>query len=237
MLYHSKTRGWTGPISIKNQNDKTLYQMYSRHRWSSPTGNYCGNLSDTPLPTQDINHTCTLVCGDDKVPIMDPINFSTPDWDTYFQERFAGDWKNVVRLMYSLKMSYARDTGHRTWKRAYIHDRWIPLQNGMMLDLNHDIEANLDETFENAGIPVKWLVMHVLCDKKPVQKITDVLIKRLKTDHVSFWEMVGNRMNEYHLCGERCITKNEFCTPDVIERLSNSANLWVADGYDFVSVA
>lgn len=84
-------------------------------------------------------------------------------WNTYFNDVFDSDWDNVGKYFYEVKSKLPFNLGNRTLRMKDSEERWVILKDGMIMNLDNDNDkAEFDETVTLKGIPIQYLMYHML---------------------------------------------------------------------------
>lgn len=157
-------------------------------------------------------------------------------WNTYFNDVFNNDWDNVGKYFYEVKSRLPFDIGKHTLRMEDSEERWVILKDGMLMNLDNDHDkAEFDETVTLRGIPIQYMLYHMLprLTKKFQSKVE--IIQKLKdrigdkyTKSVIVMQDNGD-LRKYMFTSCHVYWGATELTIDEIQKLADNPNAWNGD--------
>ena len=90
-------------------------------------------------------------------------DYNVDEWNTYFKDVFDSNWDNVGKYYYEFKSKLPFNIGKHTLRSDDSGLRWVILKDGMLMNLdNHRDKAEFDDTVTLQGIPIMFVMLHML---------------------------------------------------------------------------
>jgi len=157
-------------------------------------------------------------------------------WNTYFKDAFDSNWDNVGKYLYEFKSKLPLELGKHTLRMDDNDMRWVILKDGMLLNLDNDTDtAKFDDTVRLRGIPIQYILLHMLPRLPSKFQSTVELIQKLRdrignnyTKSVLAMEDNGD-LKKYTFTSCRVYRWTTELTISEVEKLVNHTDLWNGD--------
>lgn len=169
--------------------------------------------------------------------------YDTEKWNSYFKDVFNSDWDSVGKYYYEVKSKLPYDLGSRTLRINSDNTvRWIILKDGMLMNLvDHTDKAEFDDTVTLKGIPVQYIMLHMLPRISTFASKVDV-IQKLRdrigdkyTKSVLVMQDNGD-LRKYTFTSCHVYWGSTELTVDQIRQLIDNPNAWNGDSLKRLSV-
>lgn len=91
------------------------------------------------------------------------LKYDVDEWNTYFKDVFDSNWDNVGKYYYETKSNVMFRLGKHTLRMTDNSESWVVLKDGMLMNIdNHRDKAEFDDTVTLKGIPIQFVMLHML---------------------------------------------------------------------------
>ena len=170
-LYYADDDKEAGSVSARIVDYKHVVDLAAAYRTTYPGGHYSDMYIHTTSTFEKYfkGRPIYMASRQDKTKWRIDINqkpdwkYDIDEWNTYFKDVFDSNWDNVGKYYYEVKSKIIFNLGSHTLRSDDSNMRWVILKDGMLMNLNnHRDKAEFDDTVTLKGIPIMYVLLHML---------------------------------------------------------------------------